>query len=48
MVKKYLAFILMCICVAIAILITPFKIAYTLATEYELQLKQYTNKALRK
>ena len=47
MVKSILAFILMLICVAIAIVITPLKIAYTLACEYEMQFKQYTN-SLRK
>lgn len=47
MVKSILAFILMFICIAIAIAITPLKIAYTLACEYELQFKQYTN-SLRK
>ena len=48
MVKKFFVFLLMCFCVAIASLILPFKIAFTLATDYEQQIKQYTNKALRK
>lgn len=41
MLKKILGYILFGCSILVGICITPFKIGYTLACEYEIQIRQY-------